>query len=237
MEHRDPTVIIGHDMSPELFVDVSTALQGMGVVVKTDGVTPEPGIRPRSSSWCRRRAAPARPLCPPTSPSPSPSATRPSGRRRPRRAVRRPRTRPVADAEHTLAQLARTSQIDATTVKLHLTPYHERSVRPRRRERSGGRRVDRPCPRVAGAATAGAEFRLRHRRHAGRARRAHARRLECATDVLLVSSLDVTSIRSLRKAVDALDHDRCHGGAPADPEPCRLQGRTRSVRRRGGRWG
>ena len=30
--------------------------------------------------------------------------------------------------------------------------------------------------------------------------------LECATDLLLVSSLDVTSIRSLRKAVDALDH-------------------------------
>ena len=30
--------------------------------------------------------------------------------------------------------------------------------------------------------------------------------LECATDLLLVSSLDVTSIRSLRKALDAFDH-------------------------------
>ncbi len=30
--------------------------------------------------------------------------------------------------------------------------------------------------------------------------------LECATDLLLVSSLDVTSIRSLRKAVEAMDH-------------------------------
>ena len=30
--------------------------------------------------------------------------------------------------------------------------------------------------------------------------------IECATDLLLVSSLDVTSIRSLRKALDALDH-------------------------------
>ena len=29
--------------------------------------------------------------------------------------------------------------------------------------------------------------------------------LECATDLLLVSSLDVTSIRSLRKAVEAMD--------------------------------
>ena len=32
--------------------------------------------------------------------------------------------------------------------------------------------------------------------------------LEAATDLLLVSSLDVTSIRSLRKALDALDHIR-----------------------------
>src|SRR4029078_4681107 len=30
--------------------------------------------------------------------------------------------------------------------------------------------------------------------------------IECATDLLLVSSLDVTSIRSMRMAVDALDH-------------------------------
>ena len=29
--------------------------------------------------------------------------------------------------------------------------------------------------------------------------------LECATDLLLVSSLDVTSIRSLRKAIEAMD--------------------------------
>jgi pilus assembly protein CpaE len=29
--------------------------------------------------------------------------------------------------------------------------------------------------------------------------------IECATDLLLVSSLDVTSIRSLRKALDAID--------------------------------
>ncbi len=32
--------------------------------------------------------------------------------------------------------------------------------------------------------------------------------IECATDLLLVSSLDVTSIRSLRKALDALDQHR-----------------------------
>ena len=32
-----PSVVIGHDMSPELFIDVSAALRGMGVVVKSNG--------------------------------------------------------------------------------------------------------------------------------------------------------------------------------------------------------
>ena len=34
MEPETPTVVIGHDMSPEFFVDVSTALHSMGVAVK-----------------------------------------------------------------------------------------------------------------------------------------------------------------------------------------------------------
>ena len=56
--------------------------------------------------------------------------------------------------------------------------------------------------------------------------------IDCATDLLLVSSLDVTSIRSLRKALDALDHigvktdrklilnraDSKVGLTPSDPE-------------------
>src|SRR4029078_9486463 len=37
--------------------------------------------------------------------------------------------------------------------------------------------------------------------------------IECATDLLLVSSLDVTSIRSLRKALDALDQIAVHAHA------------------------
>ena len=39
MATQTPTVIIGHDMSPELFVDVSTTLRSMGVVIKSDGFT------------------------------------------------------------------------------------------------------------------------------------------------------------------------------------------------------
>ncbi|TVR20344.1 MAG: MinD/ParA family protein, partial [Ilumatobacter sp.] len=42
MEADMPSVVIGHDMSPELFVDVSTALREMGVVVKSNGVAPGP---------------------------------------------------------------------------------------------------------------------------------------------------------------------------------------------------
>ena len=56
--------------------------------------------------------------------------------------------------------------------------------------------------------------------------------IECATDLLLVSSLDVTSIRSLRKALDALDHL----GVTADAGwcstgPTRRSGSTRPTRK------
>ena len=57
--------------------------------------------------------------------------------------------------------------------------------------------------------------------------------LECATDLLLVSSLDVTSIRSLRKALDALDHIGVTAERRLRPQPGRRQGRARPVRRRG----
>ena len=45
-----PTVIIGHDMPAELAADVSTALEGMGVVVKANGVDAPAAHRARSSS-------------------------------------------------------------------------------------------------------------------------------------------------------------------------------------------
>jgi len=104
-----------------------------------------------------------------------------------------------------LAQLARATQIDATTVKLHLTPSdyglfvlagahdpvdadsishrHISAVLPLLAQNFDYVIVDTPAGLDELTLAA----------------------LECATDVLLVSSLDVTSIRSLRKALDALD--------------------------------
>ena len=57
---------------------------------------------------------------------------------------------------------------------------------------------------VAGAAAGSVERASDARAPAGLDERTLAA-IECATDLLLVSSLDVTSIRSLRKALDALD--------------------------------
>jgi pilus assembly protein CpaE len=108
--------------------------------------------------------------------------------------------------ERTLAQLARGSQIDATTVKLHLTPSSHGvfvlagANDPVDADSIGHDHVSQVLPLLAESfdyvivdTPAGLDERT-------------LAALECATDVLLVSSLDVTSIRSLRKAHDALDH-------------------------------
>jgi Mrp family chromosome partitioning ATPase len=42
MPNQTPTVVVGRDMSPELFVDVSATLSSLGVVVETDGFTATP---------------------------------------------------------------------------------------------------------------------------------------------------------------------------------------------------
>jgi pilus assembly protein CpaE len=106
--------------------------------------------------------------------------------------------------EHTLAQLTGASTFDATTVKLFLTPFdgmfllagtnspeeadlinhsHVTAVLPLLAQNFDYVIVDTP---------------------AGLDERTLAA-LECATDLLLVSSLDVPSIRNLRKALDTLD--------------------------------
>ncbi len=109
-------------------------------------------------------------------------------------------------AEHTLAQLARASQIDATTVKLHLTPAADGlfvlagAADPVDADSIGHEHVSQVLPLLA----ENFDFVIVDT-SAGLDERTLAA-LECATDLLLVSSLDVTSIRSLRKAVDALDH-------------------------------
>ena len=204
-----PTVTVGHDMSPELFVDVSTALRGMGVVVKANGFA-QHQQRPRRAK-----------VIVVVSPKGGSGKTAVSSNLAVALAQRHPGRVVAVDldvqfgdlgmalsltAEHTLAQLARATQIDATTVKLHLTPSqyglfvlagandpidaesishaHVSTVLPLLAENFDFVIVDTP---------------------AGLDERTLAA-LECATDLLLVSSLDVTSIRSLRKALDALDN-------------------------------
>ena len=200
-----PTVIIGHDMPAELAADVSEALEGMGVVVKANGVSPQPRqskvivvVSPKGGSGKT---------------SVSSNLAVALAQRHPGKVVAVDLDVQFGDLgtalsltpEHTMAQLARTSQIDATMVKLFLTPYehdlyvlagandpvdadsithaHVSAVIPLLAQNFDYVVVDTP---------------------AGLDERTLAA-IECATDLLLVSSLDVTSIRSLRKELDALD--------------------------------
>lgn len=206
MEPEGPTVVIGQDMSPELFVDVSTTLRGMGVVVKTD----DPA-----------RASDGTKVIVVVSPKGGSGKTAVSSNLAVALAKRHPGRVAAVDLdvqfgdlalslsltpEHTLAQLARTSQIDATTVKLHLTPSTHGlfllagATDPVDADAIGHEHVASVLPLLAQSfdyvivdTPAGLDERT-------------LAALDCATDVLLVSSLDVTSIRSLRKATETLDH-------------------------------
>jgi pilus assembly protein CpaE len=202
-----PTVTIGHDMSPALAADVSTALRGMGVAVKANGLAPP---QPRQAK-----------VIVVVSPKGGSGKTAISSNLGVALAQRHPGRVVAVDldvqfgdlalamsltVQHTLAQLSRTAQLDATTVKVFLTPSehglfvlagandpvdadsisheHISLVLPLLAQNFDYVIVDTP---------------------AGLDERTLAA-IECATDLLLVSSLDVPSIRSLRKALDALDH-------------------------------
>jgi pilus assembly protein CpaE len=202
--HETPTVIIGHDMSPELAVDVSIALHGMGVVVKTNGVTPPMNqckviavISPKGGSGKTAVSA---------------NLAVALAQRFPGRVVAVDLDLQFGDLttalsltpERTLAQLTRTPQIDATAVKLFLTP-HESGLYvmagandPVDADSVGQAHISEVLPLLAQNfdyvivdTPAGLDERT-------------LAAIDCATDLLLVSSLDVTSIRSLRKALDAL---------------------------------
>lgn len=203
---QTPIVVISHDMPPELFIDVSTTLRSMGVVVRAEGPTP-------SSSGTKVIVV--------VSPKGGSGKTAISSNLAVALAQRHPGRVVAVDLdvqfgdlglalsltpERTLAQLARGSQIDATTLKLHLTPSpHGLFVLagandPVDADSVGHAHVSQVLPLLAESfdyvivdTPAGLDERT-------------LAALECATDVLLVSSLDVTSIRSLRKAYDALDH-------------------------------
>jgi pilus assembly protein CpaE len=107
--------------------------------------------------------------------------------------------------EHNLAEVAQSVQVDATTIKLFLTPY------------------DRGLFVLCGARTPAEADTVTHEHvshviallaqdfeyvvvdtPAGLDDRTLAA-IESATELLMVSSLDVSSIRSLRKAVEAMD--------------------------------
>jgi len=200
-----PTVTIGHGMSPELAADVSTALQGMGVVVKANGFAPPSRqtkvivvISPKGGSG--KTAV-------------SSNLAVALAQRFPGRVVAVDLDVQFGDLgtalsltpEHTLAQLARTSQIDATMVKLFLTLHYNGlyvlagANDPVDADSIGHKHVSEVLPLLAQNfdyvivdTPAGLDERT-------------LAAIECATDLLLVSSLDVTSIRSLRKALDALE--------------------------------
>ena len=122
MQNQTPTVVVGRDMSPELFVDVSATLSSLGVVVESDGFT----ATPRQSK-----------VIVVVSPKGGAGKTAVSSNLSVALAQRHPGRVVAVDLdvqfgdlslalslspERTLAQLARSSQIDATTLKLHLTP-------------------------------------------------------------------------------------------------------------------
>jgi pilus assembly protein CpaE len=107
--------------------------------------------------------------------------------------------------EHNLAELAQSNQVDVTTIKLFLTAYEPGlyvlcgARTPAEADSVTHEHVTRVIPLLAQDfdyvvvdTPAGLDDRT-------------LSALELATDLLLVSSLDVTSIRSLRKAIDAMD--------------------------------
>jgi pilus assembly protein CpaE len=109
------------------------------------------------------------------------------------------------EPEHDLAQVATSVQVDATTIKLFLTPFDPGlyvlcgARTPAEADVVTHEHVSRVIALLAGDfdyvvvdTPAGLDDRT-------------LAALESATDLLLVSSLDVTSIRSLRKAVEAMD--------------------------------
>jgi pilus assembly protein CpaE len=199
-----PTVVIGHDMPAELAADVSNALQEMGVVVKANGFSAQPTgkvivvISPKGGSGKTAVAS---------------NLAMALAQRHPGRVAAADLDVQFGDLatalsltpERTLAQLARGSQIDATTVKLHLTSAKEGlyvlagAHDPVDAESIALSHVSTVLPLLAQSfdyvvvdTPAGLDERT-------------LAAIECATDLLLVSSLDVTSIRSLRTAIDALN--------------------------------
>jgi pilus assembly protein CpaE len=201
-----PTVIVGSDMSPEMFINVSTALRGMGVDVQSDGFQAQ-----------KRHAK----VIVVVSPKGGSGKTAVSSNLAVAIAENHPGRVVAVDldvqfgdlglalsmqTERTLAQLARSSEIDATTIKLHLTSApHQLFVLAGAKDPVDADSIHHEhISKVLPILAQNFDFVIVDT-SAGLDECTLAA-LECATDILLVSSLDVTSIRSLRIARDALDH-------------------------------
>jgi pilus assembly protein CpaE len=195
-----PTVIIGHDLSP----DMAEAIREMGVDVKCDDRA-EPRtagkvivvVSPKGGSGKTAIAS---------------NLSVALSQRHPGDVVAVDLDVQFGDLgtalglqpERTIAQLARTDEINATTAKLFLTPYDGLFVlagadTPAEADGVTAAHVSTVLPLLAQEFSyvvvdtpAGLDERT-------------LSALECATDLLVVSSLDVNSIKSLRKAIDALD--------------------------------
>ncbi len=199
-----PTVIIGNDMPPELAIDVSLALEALGVAVKANGAANrrEPKVivvlSPKGGSGKTAVAA---------------NLAVALGQRRPGRVLAIDLDVQFGDLgtalslipERTLAQLTRAVEVDATTVKLHLTPSEHGvfvlagALDPVEAELITHAHVAELLPVLA------QDFDFIVVDTPAGLDELTLAALEQASDLLLVSSLDVTSIRSLRKAIDALD--------------------------------
>lgn len=203
---EQPTVIIGSDMPPELAIDVSLALHALGVVVKADAGVAEAK---------RGRVIVV------VSPKGGSGKTAVSSNLSVALAQRHPGRVVVVDLdvqfgdletalslspERTLAQLSRSAHIDATAVKLHLTPSKHGlfllagALDPVEAETIVATHV----PTVLSVLADNFDYVIVDT--AAGLDEMTLRALDAATDILMVSSLDVTSIRSLRKAMTALDH-------------------------------
>lgn len=203
---QQPTVIIGSDMPPDLAMDVSLALHALGVAVRADGAAAEARhgrvivvVSPKGGSG--KTAV-------------SSNLAVALAQLHPGRVVAVDLDVQFGDletalsltAERTLAQLSRAANIDATTVKLHLTPsQHGLFLLAGAHDPVDAESISQAhVPAVLSVLADNFDYVIVDTA-AGLADLTLAA-LECATDLLLVSSLDVTSIRSLRKAMNALDH-------------------------------
>lgn len=206
MSDQTPTIVVGHDMSPEMFVDVSETLSSMGVVVKTEDFT--------SAQHTSKTIVVVSPKGGAGKTAMSSNLSVALAQRHPGRVVAVDLDVQFGDLslalsltpERNLAQLTRASQIDATALKLHLTSGPNGlfvlagANDPVDAESIGHAQVTQVLSMLAQNfdyvivdTPAGLD-------------ELTLAALESATDLLLVSSLDVTSIRSLKQALDTFDH-------------------------------